>query len=55
MADTPKGFIPRLIIPTSFEEAMSYFEDIYILKQAVIDLDNRVKELEANVNEDDEN
>lgn len=41
---------PRLIIPTSFAEAMSYFEDIYLLKQAYIDLEERVSALEEKVN-----
>lgn len=41
---------PRLIIPTSFAEAMSYFEDIYLLKQAYIDLEERVTALENKVN-----
>lgn len=41
---------PRLIIPTSFAEAMSYFEDIYLLKQAYLDLEERVTALEGKVN-----
>ena len=45
---------PRLIIPTSFAEAMSYFEDIYLLKQAYLDLEERVSKLEQQVNVDND-
>lgn len=45
---------PRLIIPTSFAEAMSYFEDIYLLKQAYIDLEARVAALEEKIDNKDE-
>lgn len=48
---------PRLIVPSSFAEAMSYFEDIYLLKQAYIDLEERVSALEKKINtvDNDEN
>ena len=45
---------PRLIIPTSFAEAMSYFEDIYLLKQAYLDLEERVEALEAKLDNSEE-
>lgn len=45
---------PRLIIPTSFAEAMSYFEDIYLLKQAYLDLEKRVEELEQKLDNQEE-
>lgn len=46
MANNNSPMRPRLIIPTSFAEAMSYFEDIYLLKQAYLDLEARVEALE---------
>lgn len=46
---------PRLIIPSSFAEAMSYFEDIYLLKQAYLDLEQRVEALEQMLDNQDEN
>ena len=46
MAQNNSNMRPRLIIPSSFAEAMSYFEDIYLLKEAYLDLNERVKALE---------
>lgn len=46
---------PRLIIPSSFAEAMSYFEDIYLLKEAYLDLEARVSALEQMLDNQDEN
>lgn len=44
--DNKPPIVPRLIIPTSFAEAMSYFQDILVLKMAVEELNERVTRLE---------
>lgn len=44
-------FPPRLIIPTSFDDCLTYGQRQYYMWKVIEELDNRVKELEEKVEE----
>lgn len=47
-------FNPQLVIPTTFEECLSYEQQVNFLAQKIHDLEERVEALEAEVEPEEE-